>query len=242
MIYKAHDGQANYGESIGILLLDTFVPFIPGDVGNASTFPFPVRYQKIDGLTYRKLQEQKEKALPQLIEAGRQLERAGVKAVTADCGFMIPYQAEIAMALRIPVFTSSLLQVTFIEKIISRQNKVGIITAESDQLDDSLLIAAGASAERVEIIGMENKLHFSQAILDEAGTLNSEQVEKETVEAARELVLREPTVSAILLECSSLAPYAKAVQNAVQLPVFDYITMIEFVHRSLVKLDIQGFM
>lgn len=242
MIYKANKGQVNYGESIGILMLDTFVPFIPGDVGNASTFPFPVRYQKIDGLTYQKLQEQKEKALPQLIEAGQQLKKAGVRAVTGDCGFMIPYQDEIAEALQIPVFTSSLLQLSFIEKIISRQKKIGVITAESAQLDDSLLLAAGATPERVEIIGLENKFYFSQAVLEETGTLNSEQLEKETVEAARELLHRNPAVSAVLLECSSLAPYAKTVQEAVQLPVFDYVTMIELVHRSLVKPNFSGFM
>ena len=44
-------GKNVYGESIGILMLDTKFPRIPGDIGNALTFPFPVRYRKVSGAT-----------------------------------------------------------------------------------------------------------------------------------------------------------------------------------------------
>ncbi|HQN29596.1 MAG TPA: aspartate/glutamate racemase family protein, partial [Methanothrix soehngenii] len=54
MIYKARSGQASYGEAIGILLLDCFTPFIPGDVANATTYCFPVRFQKVEGLTTKR--------------------------------------------------------------------------------------------------------------------------------------------------------------------------------------------
>ena len=37
-------GRGNYGEAVGILTLDTVFPRIPGDVGNATTFDFPVRF------------------------------------------------------------------------------------------------------------------------------------------------------------------------------------------------------
>src|SRR5690349_23463818 len=37
---------------------------------------------------------------------------------------------------------------------------------------------------------------------------------------------RDPSIAAVVLECSMLPPYAKAVQEAVQLPVFDFITLI----------------
>ena len=37
--------------SIGILMLETRFPRIPGDVGNARTWPFPVRYRVVPGAT-----------------------------------------------------------------------------------------------------------------------------------------------------------------------------------------------
>ena len=42
MIYKTQKGQVSSGEAIGILLLETSVPFIPGDVANATTYSFPM--------------------------------------------------------------------------------------------------------------------------------------------------------------------------------------------------------
>ena len=36
--------QSWAGETIGILVLDCFYPYIPGNVANANTFGFPVRY------------------------------------------------------------------------------------------------------------------------------------------------------------------------------------------------------
>lgn len=53
MIYKAKKGQSSYGEAVGIFLLDTFTPFIPGDVANASSYKFPVRFQRVKGFTVK---------------------------------------------------------------------------------------------------------------------------------------------------------------------------------------------
>ena len=38
MIHKVKKDQVFYGQGIGIITLDYTTPFIPGDVGNASTF------------------------------------------------------------------------------------------------------------------------------------------------------------------------------------------------------------
>ena len=43
-------GKAFYGEAIGILMLDMQAPLIPGNVGNATSYGFPVRYKKLDTL------------------------------------------------------------------------------------------------------------------------------------------------------------------------------------------------
>lgn len=49
-------------------------------------------------------------------------------------------------------------------------------------------------------------------------------------------------MGSVLLECSDLPPYAHAVQRALELPVFDFITMINHVHTSLVQTPYKGFM
>jgi len=60
------------------------------------------------------------------------------------------------------------------------------------------------------------------------------------VECAQEMVREHPDIGAVLLECSDLPPFAAAVQDAVGLPVFDFITMINWIYRALVQRPYTG--
>jgi hypothetical protein len=51
MIYQARAGQVAYGYAIGMLCAEWHIPFIPGDLNNAGTFPFPVRYESVKGVS-----------------------------------------------------------------------------------------------------------------------------------------------------------------------------------------------
>ena len=243
MIYKANVGQASYGEAIGILLLDASNPFIPGDVANATTYDFPVRFQKVKGFSVERALGKDPTIFDVLLAAARDLESQGVRAVTGDCGFMGLHQRELARHLAVPVFLSSLLQIPFILPIMHPESKLGIITANSNSLDQSLLEAMGISlSDRLKMIGLQDGAYFKKGILDEIGVLDTEKVEKEVVNAAKQLLTDDATVRAILLECSCLPPYGAAVQKAVGVPVFDYITMINFVFSAVVKQKFEGYM
>lgn len=243
MIYHARKGQQSYGEAIGILLIDYFAPFVPGDVGNATTYSYPVRYKVIEGWTFEQLCSKDKKMRDKVIEAAKELEREGVRAITGDCGYMAQYQQELAKELNVPVFMSSLLQVPFISRMLDSEEKVGIVCANSAALDDSLLEAMGINKSYpIYIKGLENKEHFHQAVIVENGTLDTNKMEEEVVSAVKELVQEDPKVKAILLECSMLPPYGAAVQEAVNLPVFDFITMIDYVYTAVVKKRFNGFL
>ena len=48
---KVRGGRVYYGEAIGIALFDgRRYPMVPGDVGNASTYSYPVRLKVVPGL------------------------------------------------------------------------------------------------------------------------------------------------------------------------------------------------
>jgi len=51
-----------------------------------------------------------------------------------------------------------------------------------------------------------------------------------------------PDIGAILLECSDMPPYSADVQRAVNLPVFDFITMINWVHHSVAQRPYYGYL
>lgn len=236
--------QSWYGESIGILILDAAYPCVPGNVGNACTFDFPVRYKVVKNASIDRLLNQRDPSLLEpFIEAALELQDEGVRAVTGACGFMALFQRQVADALDIPVFLSSLLQVPFIYQMLPRGRKIGVISADSSALTREHFSSVGIVPDISLILGgMENQVEFREAVLFEKGTLDSAQIQREVVEVAKQMVNKDPDIAAIVLECSDLPPYAAAVQAAVQRPVFDFITMIQYVHSALVRRPFQGFM
>lgn len=244
-VYRVNNPhQSWYGESIGIVILNAAYPCIPGNVGNATSFDFPVRYKRVQEASIERLLHQRDRSLIQpFIAAARELEAEGVKAITGACGFMALFQREIAAAVAIPVFMSSLLQIPFMYQIAGRGRRIGVITADANALTDDHFSAVGVSPDiPLAVAGMQDKREFRQAILEERGTLDAELMEREVVMTAKELVDRHPDTGAILLECSDLPPFAHAVQAAVDRPVFDFITMIRYVHTALHQRPYQGAM
>jgi len=143
--------------------------------------------------------------------------------------------------LRSPSSSQAYFQIPFIFSILGPEQKVGVITADSKSLDESLLEAAGVkSGERLVVRGMEDRENFSKAVIEETGLLDSDKVKREAVSVASEMVENEQKIRALLLECSCLPPYASAIQKAVELPVFDYVTMINYVHSTLVRDSFEG--
>lgn len=231
-----------YGTTIGILLLNSRVPCLPGDVGNASTFRFPVAYRVVDELLIDRLIVNADPALAEpIIREARALEQVGVAAITAGCGYMALFQREVAAAVNVPVFLSSWMQVPFMHQILKPGKKVGAVVADSRYLRSEILVNAGIDDSMPLVIrGMEDQPAFWSAIMEEDGTLDSDALEREVVGVARDLVQANPDVGALLLECSSLPPYGAAVQNAVHLPVFDFITMINYVYCSFARSRYEG--
>ncbi|MFC2949364.1 aspartate/glutamate racemase family protein [Virgibacillus sediminis] len=243
MIYQAKQGQVNYGFTIGILMLDTNVPRIPGDVGNATTYPYPVIYRTLKNVTAKRIAVKDDTILPEIMEKGRELVQNGAKAITADCGFLQFYQRELRDALNVPVFLSSLLQLPFLFLMLDKSEDIGIITADSTLLDRNLLSKIGLDEpHRVQIAGLQNSSYFYEAFVAESGTLNEDGIRQEVVGLAVNMVKENPQIKAVLLECSFLPTYSKAVQEAVQLPVFDYRTMIDYVQHSYRRGNINGFL
>lgn len=236
--------QSWYGQSIGILILDAAYPCVPGNVGNATTFDFPVQYQVVKNASIQRLLTERDPALLEPFEtAARQLEADGVKAITGACGFMALFQPQVRKAVDVPVFLSSLIQIPFIRQIIGPDHPIGVITADASALTDDHFINAGADPSTPLVIrGMEDTPEFSEAVLKEKGTLDSDEICREVVAVAREIVHSHPDTRAILLECSDLPPYAWAINRAVGLPVFDFITMIRYVHTTLTPRPYAGFM
>lgn len=234
-------GGATGGAAVGIIMLDTVFPRIPGDIGNAATFPFPVRYHLVKGASVQRVvKEADPRLLSPFIEAARFLEREGVRAIATSCGFLAIFQQELSAAVDIPVLSSSLLQVPLAHAMINRRQKVGILTARARSLTDRHLAGVGIGDIPLVIAGMEEAEEFTAAFIDGKPTLDSRKVEKEMVSAAQRLAESHPEMGALVLECTNMPPYAGAVQKIIKKPVFDVVTLVRYVHESLARQPFGG--
>lgn len=126
-------------------------------------------------------------------------------------------------------------------KMLRTGDKIGIITTNSQTLTTEMIKAAtGGLRIPIRIAGMENQPHFYEVVHEEKGVLDFQKLQNEVVEVSLNLVQQDPAIKAILLECTDLPPFAAAIQNAVDLPVFDFTTMVDFVFSGLVRKPFKG--
>ena len=80
---KAREGQCCYGMGLGIMILDEVYPAFPGDVRNASAYPFPIQYEIVEGVDIQDLLygDDLARCLAPVERAARKLERLGCRAI-----------------------------------------------------------------------------------------------------------------------------------------------------------------
>lgn len=237
-------GKTNlYGYTIGILVNESYFPRLPGALGNATTFPFPVLYKVVRGATgERVVREPDQDIITRYVTGARELESQGVRAITTTCGFTAMFQRELAECVDVPVFASSLLLVPLIARMLKAKQLVGIVTADSRYITARHFDGVGVDPEWVRLAGMEGCPEFERVVFRDQHELNVARMQEEVVGVATNLVAQNPEVRAILLECSLLPPFAWAVQEATHLPIFDFVTLVTMVHSSLVRKSFEGYL
>jgi hypothetical protein len=222
-------GRTLYGHTLGILMLETLAPRLPGDVGNALTWPFPVRYRIVKGADPSRImgQQPDPALLEPFLAAARELEAEGVQAITTSCGFLAVFQREIAAAVGVPVLTSALLQVPIVARMIRPGQQVGILT-ERPNLTERHFEGVGWSSREIPIVvrAMPPGAAFPAVYIDNALEADTAVLEREAVELASGLVQEHPDVGAIVLECTNFVPFSHAMRRATGRPIFDLYTLV----------------
>ena len=233
----AHGGKALYGARLGILMLEARFPRIPGDMGNAQTWPFPVLYKVVPGASPERVVTQKAKGLLNaFLDAAAELVQLGADGLTTTCGFLSLYQADLARHVGVPVATSSLMQVPFIQSVLPPGKRVGILTISARSLTPEHLQAIGVPTD-TPVQGTDDGREFSRAIIGDEPTLDVAAAERDILDAGDTLVRNHPDIGAVLLECTNMAPYARALRDHLRLPVYDIYSFVTWFHAGLSPRD-----
>ncbi len=171
--------------------------------------------------------------LQDFVAAATDLVDLGAEAITTNCGFLSIFQREIAAAVGVPVATSSLMQVPWVQATLPPGKRVGIVSVTRAEFDTSASRGAGVPLD-APIAGTENGREFFRVLIKgEKQDLDVDLARQDVVEAGKGLVARHPDVGAIVFECTNMPPYAAAVQKRSACSVYDIYSMITWFHAGL---------
>jgi hypothetical protein len=206
---------------LGIIMLDTRFPRPPGDIGHPDTFGslgVPTHRHVVSGVWPEKVVQtaaslHKGRITPAFVTIARQLERRGARALTTSCGFLVLLQKDLQAAVKIPVITSSLMQ---LPRLLATERRVGVLTISATRLGSEHLRSAGVPRERVADVvvqGMPSEGEFAGRILRNEATLDLALAAQEVVAAAQALQARAPDLRHLVLECTNMPPYREAIEQ-----------------------------
>ncbi len=222
-----------YGAPIGILMLETYFERFNGDIGNARTWPFPVQYKVVRGAVPDKVTNLTSHDLLQLFkDAADELIAEGVDGITTTCGFLSLYQQELADHCSVPVATSALLQVPMVQRLLRKGQRVGILTFSAESLTAPYLEKVGIDPS-TPVVGMPAGSEFQRSIRQGDTSVTFETLEHEVLEVAERMVRNDPSIGAIVCECTNLSPYSHDIRRRLGVPVFDMVTLVHWFYRGL---------
>lgn len=208
---------------------------LPCNSMNPATFGFPLMHRRVPGANFRTVVECPDPGvLEASISAAQEMEAGGARAITTSCGFNAILQEELANAVSVPVFASSLLQVPMVWRMLRRDQAVGILTAQAPCLTPSHLEKVGADASiPVRIAGIGDTGEFAKVHGDPDAVLDGEKFIREIMDHAAGLIERHPEVGAFVLECTDLPPASAVIRERTGRPVFDIVTLINMVYEAV---------
>lgn len=215
---------------LGILMLDTRFPRIVGDIGNAASYDHPVIFRKMEGIGSADAvtaHPDRPRVLAALKANAEALAAEGAIGLSTSCGFLALYQDDLSAVSPVPVATSALLHIKAL-----KGKKVGVITASAKNLTPAHFEAVGAPGD-TPFVGLPEDSSFAGTFLRNGLTLDRDVVEREVVAVGRDLVTKHPGIDTVVLECTNLPPYRKALMQALGLPVHDVLDLLNRFYAGL---------
>jgi hypothetical protein len=232
-------GKRIYGVTIGIAIMDRRFPRPVGDIGHPGTFAFPVIYDVVHGVKRMPFLtiEQVENCYAPLLESCKRLCDQGASAIMTTCGFAAVFQRRLASDLPVLFAASSLIQIPTALQMIAPGKRLGVLAANGGGLTPRHLEETGITpeqAKRLVTIGLDRSPTWTSAILETTGrqSLDVGALRREIVALCLDAVKQDPSIGGFVAEAANVGVYSPAVQAATNLPVWDAVTLIDWMYLA----------
>ena len=249
-LIKARKDHRCYGMGLGIIILDDVYPGFPGDVRNASAYPFPIQYEVAKGVDIVALVDEEDKSpcLEPIKRAAQKLEGMGCRAIAAECGYFAYFQKEIAAHVDVPVLMSSLLQVPWAQQLVGPDKVVGLFASIRAAMTPAHLKAVGVrEGSNYVMRGFEDygrcrefENLWTAAVRPDPPEAHYDKAEREFLTVATAFFRDHPNMGAMVLECTGMQPFARALQRQIDIPIFSWGTLLDYAYSVAVHRDYYG--
>jgi len=227
--------------TLGILMLDGKMAEVPGCMAAAATFPYPVLRRVVPGARPPASAADVEALLPLYLDAARALEKEGISVLTENCnGLMVLLQDRLAAAVSVPVVTSALLMVPQIHRMMPAR-RIGILAFHPESVHEQVYNACGWSEHQIPVAvggvaGSEAWHEFlrTKEIPPPPDTLRP-RLEGDLIAVGRKMLDAHPDLGAFVCECTLMPPANQALRDALGLPVYDILNLLDLAMRGLFR-------
>lgn len=209
---------------VGVIMLNTRFPRLPGDIGNAASFDRPVIFRRVAAATVASVVRAEGIGGPlaeEILAAARELVAEGAAVIATSCGFLGELQARLEAALPVPVAASALALLPMVRERHGPGARIGVLTFDSRRLKP--LHFAGHWSDDLLVEGLEQGRELHRVIAEDRQTLDRAAAEADVAEAAGRLLARAGRLDAVVLECTNIGPYAAQVRAVTGAAVYDLV-------------------
>lgn len=223
---------------LGILMLDGKMAEVPGCMASLATFPYPVLRRVVRGAKPPANPAEVEALFPLYLAAAQELEKEGISVLTENCnGIMVLLQERLAAALKVPVVTSALLMVPQIHRMMPAR-RIGILAFHPESVYEAVYNACGWSEKEIPIavggIAGSDAWHEFLRTKEVPDTLRP-RLEGDLIDLGRRMIAEYPDLGAFVCECTLMPPANQALRDALGLPVYDVLNLLDLTVRGLFR-------
>jgi phosphohistidine swiveling domain-containing protein len=116
--------------------------------------------------------------------------------------------------------------------MLPKGKRPGILTFSAASLTVHHLAGVGIDPQ-TPIVGMPADSEFQRSIREGDATVSFDVLKREVLDVAAQMIASDPSIGAIVCECTNITPYAHEINARLGVPVFDMVTLVHWFHRAL---------
>jgi hypothetical protein len=165
---------------------------------------------------------------PLYVAAARELERDGAAVITDNCnGLMVLMQERLAAAVGVPVVTSALLLAPEIHRLLPAR-RLGILAFHPEAVTPAVRRACGLDRVPFAVGGVAGSEAWQEFLrTKEIPDRLRPRLEADLIALGRRMLAEHPDLGAFVSECTLLPPCSQALREALGLPVYDILTVLD---------------